>query len=153
MADGKEEILSKLLDSIPVLLIIMGVLLFSLGLAGGITYKSWLPIPEVEARLAASLAGAVVFGLGASRSRSQVINGVRKYGIKIDHPRDGDAVDIADVRGSISKPLPAGYTLKVFRIYPGSDSYVPLGDARIDIENGKWEAERGPTCHPSKSAH
>jgi hypothetical protein len=142
MAEGKEELLSKLLDSVPVLLIILGVLLFSLGLSGGITYKQWFTIPETEPRLAAALAGIVVFGLGVARSRVQVVTSARKYGIKIDHPRDGDAVDIVDVRGSISKPLPGGYTLKVFRIYPGTNSYVPLGDARIDIESGRWEAER-----------
>ncbi len=143
MAEGKEELLSKLIDSTPVLLIVLGVALLSLGLAGGITYNQWFPISETGARVVAGLFGIASFLLGAYRSKAHVpLPQAKKYGIKIDYPRDGDPVDIVDVRGSIGKPLPEGYTLKVFRIYPGPDSYIPVADARVDAESGKWEAER-----------
>jgi len=143
MAEGKEELLSKLIDSVPVLLIVLGAVLLALGLAGGVTYNQWFPISEIGARIAAGVAGIAVFLLGVSRSKAQVVlPKAKKYGIKIDHPRDSDVVDVVDVRGSIGKPLPEGYTLKIFRIYPGPDSYIPIADARVHVETGKWEAER-----------
>jgi len=147
MAEGKEEFLSKLIDSVPVLLIILGAALLALGLAGGVTYSQWFPIPEMGARIGAGVAGIVVFALGVSHAKTHVflpqakIPQAEKYGIKIDYPTEG-IVDIVAVGGSLSKPLPEGFTLKVFRIYPTSpESYIPIADARM-LEGGKWRAER-----------
>jgi hypothetical protein len=144
MAEGiKEEIVSKLIDSVPALLTLLGVVLILLGLAGGVSYNQWFPISELEARVAAVVAGTILIGLGFFSWRTHVIvPKARSYGIDIDQPKDGDRVDIVDVRGRIRNPLPEGYTLRVLRIYPGSESFVPIGEARVEIGKGAWEAER-----------
>ncbi|MGH8487312.1 MAG: hypothetical protein ACREXS_00155 [Gammaproteobacteria bacterium] len=116
MAEGK-EFLSKLIDSPPGLLIILGAALLALGLAGGVTYSQWFPIPEIGARIGAGVAGIVVFALGVSRAKTHVfLPKAKKYGIKIDYPTDGDVVDIVDVSGSLSKPLPEGFTPESTRV-------------------------------------
>jgi hypothetical protein len=144
MSEGiKEEIVSKLIDSFPALLTVLGVVLVLLGLAGGVSYNQWFPISELEARVAAVVAGTILLGLGFFSWRTRVIvPKAQSYGIEIDYPKDGDRVDIVDVRGRIKKPLPEKYTLRVLRIYPGSDSFVPMGEARVEIGKSTWVAEQ-----------
>ena len=62
--DSKADIASKLLDSVPTLLIVLGVALLLLGLAAGITYKGWFPIQEPSARMTAVAAGVLMAGVG-----------------------------------------------------------------------------------------
>jgi len=139
--DTKTEIASKLLDSVPTLVVILGAILLILGLAGGVTYNDWLPLSERYARILAGLVGVVLIGIGiyqSSRSSTNIPK-PRKYGIKITSPAEGDHVDQLTVRGLIKKELPTGYVLKVLRFYP-NNGYVPLVDAVVSIDKGTWEA-------------
>lgn len=136
MAEGIEKLLSRLVDSIPVLLIILGAAFLLLGLAGGVTYNQWFPILEHEARVAAGLVGIVLLALGVSRIRDDLPK-AEEYGIKIYRPSEGEKVGIVDVRGTIGKQPPQGYTLRVFRIYP-ANSFIDIREARII--DGEWVA-------------
>ena len=100
MPEGvKETILSKLIESVPVLLIVLGVLLFGLGIAGGVTYHGWFPITELPARVAAIVAGILVFSLSIAMNRKATNEApsARRFGIEILYPKEGDEVDIVDV--------------------------------------------------------
>lgn len=144
MAEGsKEELLAKLIDSVPVLLILLGVAVLVLGLAGGVTYNNWLPIVDQPGRIGAVVVGAGILGLGFFGWRTRVIVPKAKdFGITIDHPKDGDLVGIVNVRGRIKKAIPDGYTLQVFRCYAGKHSYVPIGKGDIEPEKGTWNASQ-----------
>jgi len=144
--DPKAESLTKLLESLPALLFVLGVVLLVLGLAGGVTYNAWLPIPDTIPRIGAGIAGVVVFGIGLFLSKTSGAKTISAgaYGIRITYPKDGDEIEFADVAGTIKKALPEGFSLRIFRIYPGSERMTPIGTASIDIENGAWVAAH---CH------
>ena len=140
--EAVKEIVSKLVESISALLIVLGVILLALGFAGGITYNHWFPITGMDGKYGAIVAGTALTILGVfNRKSNGSIPQARRYDIKIDYPKEGDSVDIIDVRGSIKLPLPEGYTLKIFRIYPGSDTLVPVGEGRVNNETKTWVAE------------
>ncbi len=150
MEEGnKVKLFSKLIDRIPVLLILLGVILFALGLAGGVTFNSWFPISDLWARIVAAVAGVFIFGLGISSWRTQGnsrthgdVPKAQNYGIKIVYPKAGGEVSIVDVSGTIKKAPPEGYTLKIFKIFPRSESYAEIGSGRIAIDQGTWEAKQ-----------
>ncbi len=139
--DSKADIASKLLDSVPTLLIVLGVAMLLLGLAAGITYKGWFPIQEPSARITAVAAGILmaVVGIVLSYRMGAYVPKAKKYGITITSPQDGDHVNHLTVRGSIKKALPKGFVLKVLRFYP-NNGYVPLSTAVVSVEKGTWEA-------------
>ena len=147
MADDiKKTIAEKILDSFPTLLAVAGVGLVVLGIAGGISYGSWLPIPDAVGRLAAGIVGCVVFGIGvllyfSAQSKKPLRIEPSKYGIKITLPRDGEEVVVVDVRGVLKQALPEGYAIRLFRIYPGSERMTPIGRATIDLAAGTWVAD------------
>ena len=147
MEEGSQvKLFSKLIERIPVLLILLGVILFGLGLAGGVTYGGWFPIPDFVARIVAAAAGVIVFAAGWWRLDNRQTHGAvpkaKNCGIKIDSPRAGAEVDIVDVFGKIKKAPPEGYTLEIFKIFPRSQHYAPIGSGRITIEKESWEARR-----------
>jgi hypothetical protein len=140
--DAKQEIISRLIDSVPTLLIVLGVVVNILGLAGGVTYHQWLPINETAWRIGTVVVGMALLALGFFQSRKDfTVPQARKYGINIQHPAEGERVGVVDVKGTIKKALPDGYALKILRIYPGTDNFIPVGEARVDIEKGIWKAE------------
>src|SRR5260221_6251510 len=149
MAEGAVATVAKaLVDSVPSLLIFFGVVVLLLGLAGGVTYHQWLPLPEPSARIAAGIAGAILISAGVWRSQTASFGGsllrASAFGITITEPRNGESVSKPDVRGKIKKALPQGYSLRVFRIYPGPEERLtPLAQASVDMENEVWEA---PSC-------
>ena len=67
--DTRAALLSKLLDSVPVLLIVLGVAACLLGLAGGLSYHSWFEIKEPISRIAASFLGLGLIATGVIQSR------------------------------------------------------------------------------------
>lgn len=141
MAGGwKEQIVAKLVESLPALLIVLGGFLIVLGVAGGITYGGWLPIAGVGWRVGAVGVGLLIIGLGFYPRREPPTPHGSSFGIKIEYPQPGDRVDVLDVRGTLKKAPPAGYALKIFRVYPGSDSFVPIGGGRMSVTAGTWEA-------------
>ncbi|HEY6141450.1 MAG TPA: hypothetical protein VI670_27145 [Thermoanaerobaculia bacterium] len=135
---------TALIESAPTLLIVVGTGLLILGLAGGVTYGNWLPIGEPFARLAAGSVGLALITVGiwlSIANASGNMPNASRYGIEITQPRTGDSVAKIAVRGTIKKPtLPRGFSLHVFRHYPGKDEFVPMSNARIDKQAKTWES-------------
>jgi len=148
--DLKKTVTEKLLESLPTLLSVAGLGIVVLGVTGGVTYNSWLPIPDANGRVAATAIGSLVLVGGialyvwtTSRKPAQI--DASPYGIKITKPNKDDVVDFVDVEGSITKALPEGYSIRIFRLYPGTDRMTPTGSkAKIYLAEGRWEAYR---CH------
>jgi hypothetical protein len=137
--DTFEKLVTKLIDSIPALLIVGGICFLAIGIIG--TLKDWFTITTGAPRIAAGLVGFMFVTLGLLiylRTRPDVPK-AKDYEIKIVHPRSGDSVLVTDVRGTVKRALPEGYTLKVFRVY-NDEKFFPLRDCRIDNEKGTWEA-------------
>ena len=144
--DIKKTIAEKLLDSFPTLVTVVGAALIVLGLTGGVSYNSWLPIPDMAGRVGAVVLGCAMASAGAgfylwNQSRRPSRIDPSGYGIKITHPREGDEINTVDVRGTIKQALPENHTLRLFRIYPGSAKMSPIGKARIVLSDGEWTAE------------
>jgi hypothetical protein len=144
--DIKKTIVEKLLDSFPTLVTVVGAALIVLGLTGGVSHNSWLPIPDMAGRVTAVILGCVMAAVGAAlyfwnQSRRPSRFDPSGYGIKITHPREGDEVNTVDVRGTIKKALPENHTLRLFRIYPGSAKMSPIGKATIVLSDGVWTAD------------
>src|SRR5262245_10596677 len=121
-----EGFVRLLLDNAAALAFVVGVALFVLGAAGGIKYNNWLPITDELGRGVAIVGGLALVAWGAFQSsgRTSSLPKAADYGIKITHPRPGDRVDTVRVEGTFSKPLPAGYSLRVFRIYTHNHDFV-----------------------------
>jgi hypothetical protein len=117
-----------------------------LGLSGGVTYHQWLPIQDVGARVVSGVVGGllILFGIIRSQTAKAASLEPRQFGIKIQYPAAGSSVSTVDVGGVIEKDLPPGYCLRVFRVFPGSNNFVPLSKARIDAHKKAWVAEH---CH------
>jgi hypothetical protein len=142
MWEAVKEIGANIVESAQALLIVLGVVILVLGLAGGVTLKGILPIPEAEWRIFAAVAGlllvliSVVFLGKASATPREAM----RYGIKITTPHDGNHVGITNVEGTIKRRFPAEYTLHMLRIYPGSNGFIPMGVAEVDYKARIWRA-------------
>ena len=149
--DYKATVAQNITGHIPTLAIVVGATFVLLGIAGGITYQQWLPIQDSPSRVLAGAFGVTLIAFGLFRShRTEAAIKPREFGVKIDYPSPGSRVDTVDVGGSIAKALPTGYCLRVFRIFPGSNDFVPLSRARIDDHGKTWIAER---CHIGGSSN
>jgi hypothetical protein len=146
--DANKTIVEKILSNFPTCLALLGVVLVVLGLAGGVKYNGFLPIPDTEGRVAAGFFGALLVAIGVALYRSQskrLVNPrIARSDIKITSPREGEEVNTVDVHGVIEAPIPDGYSLCIFRIYPGSDRMIPIGKAIVDISMKTWVADH---CH------
>lgn len=140
MADDWKEIVSKLIDKVPVLVLLLGVSFVVLGLSKGAKY---VPIVETPARVVSGVFGVCLCVTGLWLLRTQnILPKADAYGIKIQAPAEGDIVHIVDVSGTIKKTrLPTDYTLEVFRLY-SADAFIPVGRAYIDKENKTWKASQ-----------
>jgi hypothetical protein len=81
--------------------------------------------------------------LGAWRSGRHATPPIKPedFGITIVSPQRGDVVDTVDVRGTLQKSIPAGYTLRVLRMYPDNNRlFYPLREAIIAPDGRTWEA-------------
>ena len=127
MADDWKTALAKgLTESAPSLLIILGIVCLLLGLAGGVTYRQWLPITEAWARILAIVVGVSMVGLGY-RAKHTVLPNPEDFGIEITSPNKGNTVDeIFNVTMTLEKSLPEGYALQVVRIY-SDNRFAPTG--------------------------
>jgi hypothetical protein len=143
MGDGIwNKVVTVLSENLSLLLVVVGTLLLLLGLAGGVMHGGWLPIKETPARITAVLVGAIIIGLGIfSWTSVPKKPNPRTLGIKILYPKDGDHVGIVDIGGSIAEELPKGYSLAVFKIFPNSRTFAPIGEVMI-LGDGTWKAER-----------
>jgi hypothetical protein len=133
---------SRLIESIPALLIILAVFFLALGLAGGVTYHDILPMQETTPRVLAGVACIALIGLAVyfSRTAASIVQPRREaYGIAITSPREGNHIGIVNVEGTIKKKLPIGYTLEMLRMYPAG-GFIPMGRAEPDYKAGTWRA-------------
>jgi len=138
--DTKTAAISKLIDRIPTLLVVFGILVVILGIAKGITYSNWLPILDWPSRVAAGAFGIALILMGLFGVKpAAILPKAKDYGIAITDPKPGASVVVTDVRGDIKKPLPDHYTLRVFRVYD-KERFYPLRECRIDYERNEWEA-------------
>jgi hypothetical protein len=144
--DYKTTIVKNITGSVPALAVVVGAAFTLLGLAGGVTYRQLLPMQETTTRVLSGALGIalIVFGFVRTHAVSTTRLNPRDFGIKIQFPTPGTRVNTVDVGGTIEKGLPDGHCLRVFRIFPGSNNFVPLSKARIDIHAKTWVAER---CH------
>jgi len=142
----KEGAIAKLIGSIPALLIVLGCAFVTLSLTRGIHYNNWLAMDEPTSRIVAGLIGVSLIGVGVrahyspTRKPAAAIANPAEYGITITEPRDHDEVTKVDVRGAIAKPPPDDYALWILRVYPSTDAFIFLRQARINIKNHTWEA-------------
>jgi hypothetical protein len=133
----------SIVETPPALLIVLGAFCFILGAAGGVSYNNWFPVSD-WGRYFAIVGGVALAATGVLLSLRNIRGPIPKsedYQVRITHPRAGDKVDVVDVEGTLSKPLPAGYSLRIFRIYPNSD-FLALGQAVIAKKGTgyKWHA-------------
>jgi hypothetical protein len=142
MWDALTEIASRVVESAQGLLIVLGVTVLVLGLAGGITYKEIFPIPQTEWRALGTAAGLLlVFISVAFLGRSSpTISSAARYGIKITAPGEGNHVGITNVEGTIKRKFSVEYALYMIRIYPDSNRLVPMGVADVNYKTGAWRA-------------
>jgi hypothetical protein len=136
------EPFKAMIGRMPVLLTILGFLLVVGGLSAGIPYHNWLPINGQAPRLASAGLGIALILAGYFREKSKPdLLQKEDYDIKIGNPKDGDFVSVVSVRGTIKEAIPEGYSLKVLRIRPTDKTFVPIGEASIDIAKHTWVAE------------
>jgi hypothetical protein len=78
----------------------------------------------------------------------------KAYGIKITTPSDKDHVDVADVKGKITRNPPENYKLMVLRIYPkDGNAFYPLKpEVRIEEGGKTWIANSCVVGGPTVSA-
>jgi hypothetical protein len=134
--DYKTELVSRMFESIPILFAILGAAFIVLAAAGGVDDK--LPIKDAWGRIglgAVGLAFCVPTVIAGGRTKGTIPKPER-FGIKIDTPKDREEVTPPfEVRGTIQRPVPDGYTLMLLRIYPERGHYLPLGAPMITGQN------------------
>jgi hypothetical protein len=134
----------SIVASIPALLIVFGICLGVLGLAGGVTYNRILPITGERERWVAAGVGLALVIVGLWRSISGVTDQIpdpQSFGVEITYPPRGAGVSKLTVTGRMENiNLPPGYSLRVFRHYPGKPDFVPMSEAVINAKTKTWEA-------------
>lgn len=140
--DWKARAIEKVLDSVPLFLIIVGVIFVLLGLAKG-GPKEWFPMPDIGTRAVSGLFGLALLLLGfwdGRRTRSDIPS-ESKFKAEIYSPTKDAYVEsrVDVVTGKIPGVAPTGYSWKVLRGYPGG-GVIPVARALdINYETGRWE--------------
>jgi len=141
-------VLARLPELFHIFLAFLGVAIVVDAASGGFTYKDLtLPVTDPTSRIALAAFGVLVLGLGlylrkSGQSTEQSLPNAKDYGIKITSPPPNERLDKVDVKGEITKSLPGGFTLWVFRVYDDKRFY-PLRECVIDEKATTWEA---PNC-------
>jgi hypothetical protein len=137
-----ETLISKASEIFHIVLTILGIAIVLLGLAGGVTYNKWLPIPDLNWRLAVCGLGVLVMcvGLYLTYAASNVsVPNPKDHKVSIDSPEKNDRVEaFIDVRGTINGDVPRGYKLWV-RINKDGSMW-PMRECSISQDRDKWEA-------------
>ena len=127
--DKLADIGRYLLASRPALLLLLGIGLMLLGLAGGVAYGGWLPIHGTPERIACGIVGAIVFALSFLRDSfgADLKGKANALGMKFVEPIENiSIVGLIDVRGTLDKPVPDGFALRAVRAYP-KGGFIPYG--------------------------
>jgi hypothetical protein len=145
--DALLEFLSELIKNQAFLLIILGVFIFVVSAAGGISHWQFV-IPQGPWQYASAVVGLSLTGAGALMTRwnaSGVAIDVKKYGFKISIPAHKDIVAMQDmryvVRGTYKKRPPENYVPYIIEIeyYENEIKYRPR--KLVVIEDGGWHAK------------
>src|SRR5437899_1332642 len=120
---SKWKVVEVLLTSRNLILLLGGILVV-LGTAGGVTYHQWLPIADFGWRVFLVAVGVVLivlyFLLPKDSPKKLTDRKIKSLGIKIDYPESNAIITgRTEVRGTIAKPIPEGYELRILRGYPG----------------------------------
>ena len=130
---------------IPTLVFLVGAAMFIVGMADGIKHDDWLILSQSAATIVSRVGGGLILVGLLLMVVMMVIKGsaanlpkARDFGITITHPVDNDIVKETDVRGTIKRMLPDGYSLHVFRMYPDK-SFYPMREATVN--KTAWAAQ------------
>lgn len=140
--DWKRDIVAAISGQKFLLFAILGFILILLGILDGVPREGWTAISEswrfvaIGIGIVLIVAGTVVSIFDERTTRR--LPKIKDYDIKIENPKDADSVSEVSVRGTIKKAIPGGYSLRVLRIHPSAGTFVPIGEARIDIAKGTW---------------
>lgn len=140
--DWKQTIVAAIRDNVKLLFFAAGIIAVVLAAAKGVSYKEILPITDPPSRIGLVAFGVLLIILGFFESKlgGQSSRPTAKdFGIEITHPQAGDAVSRLDVRGKITRRLPPGYTLWVFRMYRDGN-FWPVRKCMVYDDTGEWEA-------------
>jgi hypothetical protein len=136
-----KDTLAQLFYRVGVLLILLGVILFILGAAGGVGYNAVLAIKDPLAQYALEIVGSILLAIGifvSVRIPASEPDGA-KIGVKIISPRENERVGVVNVIGEIEKKVPNGYTLMLLRVYPDAGHAVyPWAEVRLNPDNKRW---------------
>jgi hypothetical protein len=117
------------------LLIIVGAVVFVVGVSGTVPYA---PISQGYGQIAACLLGLVLVGAGAAA----VFGGVNSnpYGVRIQSPPPGTSAGASIPVGGTVRRIPEGKQLWLVRVYPDG-MYYPA--RRIDLKKGQrtWQEQ------------
>lgn len=140
MKEFAAEVVRFLIGSIPALLMVIGAALVGIGILGAV--KDWFGPLESFWRLISIALGIVGIGGGVLLSRrvgELVAPDIKRIGVRIITPQKGDPVDQIDVRGDVKEELPAGFTLRVMRVYRDG-RIAPTGPRTVHIKDKEWTA-------------
>lgn len=136
------EFLKALISDHRSLLILGGLLVFTLGIAGEV--KNWVAPLTWQAQVAAASLGAVVtiFGMYLIFRDPTKLDMRKDHGIKITLPHANDPVPLhVEIRGEIKEPLPEGKELWLFRIWPDRQQFVPMRRVPTNPDSANWKVE------------
>lgn len=144
-----ETTLAKLIDRAPLAVIVIGVLVFIIGAAGGLPIGNPpLQVTDFAWRVGLGIMGLILVAAGLlllSREDGLLISRghkatASKYGIKIDSPREGaQVVEFVDVAGSYTVKPPDN-ALRLFTVMPESGSFWPQAIVQFDADK-KWHGK------------
>lgn len=141
------ELIKTIVTTPAGLMAFFGLVLLTLGAAGGIRYSGWLPIDEGAWRIAFGLLGTALLGFAAWRASTISVQAlltdseIKALDIKIVAPRHDEVVgDRLTVKVTSEKPIPKGYELRVLRGYPGDLGVVPNAKLIKSSDKLEWDA-------------
>lgn len=142
--------IAKLIDRAPLAVIVIGVLVFIIGAAGGLPLGNPpLQVTDFAWRVGLGAMGLILVAAGLlllSREDGFLVTrspkaGASRYGIRIESPREGAHVgEFVDVFGSYAV-RPPDNTLRLFTIVPDGGWFWPQAIAQVDAIEKKWHAK------------
>jgi hypothetical protein len=136
------EFLKALVTDHRSLLILGGLIVFTLGVAGEV--KNWVSPMTWQAQVAASTLGAIVtiVGLYLILRDPTKLDMRKDHGVKITSPHANEHVPLyVEIRGEIKEPLPEGKQLWLFRIWPDREMFVPMRRVATNSDTTEWKVE------------
>lgn len=139
--------IAKLIDRAPLAVIVIGVIVFVIGAAGGLPIGNPpLQITDFAWRVGLGVMGLILVTAGLlllSRENGPLTKGSPKtnaarYGIKIESPREGAQVsEFVEIIGSYTVKPPDN-TLRLFTVVPDGHWFWPQAIAQFDSTEKKW---------------